>query len=125
MEEKVSKKSKSKLFIILGAIAIAVIGVVVALILILGNKKGLAGKWVSSGNWYYVFINEEEGGYYGSDTYEVPDQPFNYTDNGDSITIQFKGMVTKADIKYRIEGDKLTMINDNFGSEVVYTRSNE
>ena len=122
MEEKVVRKNNKRLFII-GAVAVAVIGIVIALVLILaGRKESLLGKWiVEKGSWYYNFTSDTRGSY-GTDAYEnVPDQNFTYKNNGDSFTIQYDGMVSSMDLKYRIEGDKL-IITDSFGMDVVYIR---
>ena len=124
MEKEISKKSNKKLFVIFGAIAAVVIGVVVALILILsGNKKSLIGKWVyEGGSWYYNFISETEGRYGAEiEGLEIPEQEFTYQNNGDSFHIQYKGMTASMDLEYRIEGDKLIIV-DSLGKDTVYVR---
>lgn len=125
MEEKVSKKkNNSKLIAIICAVAVVIVGVVIALILILGGKKnGLIGKWKAEyGSWYYNFTSETAGGY-GTDAFDIPDQPFTYQDNGDSFYIQYEGMSTGMTLNYRIEeeGQKLIVV-DSFGNDTVYVR---
>ena len=125
MEKEVpEKKNNSKLIAIISVVAIAVIGIVVALIFILGGKKnGLIGKWKSeSGSWYYNFTSETEGGY-GTDAFDIPDQNFTYKDNGDSFYIQYEGVSTGMTLNYRIEDDgKKLIVVDSFGTDVVYIR---
>ncbi|MCR5832664.1 MAG: hypothetical protein K6G36_01820 [Candidatus Saccharibacteria bacterium] len=124
MEKAKEKKSNGGLIAIIAAAAVVVIGVVVALIFILGGNKGkLVGKWKSEyGSWYYNFTSETEGGY-GTDAFDIPDQPFTYTDNGDSITIQYEGVTSSMTLNYRLEDDgKKLIVVDSFGSDTVYIR---
>lgn len=125
MEKAKEKKNNGKLVAIISVIAIAVIGLVVALVLILGGKKGpLIGKWKSEyGSWYYNFTSETRGGY-GTDAFEaIPDQEFTYEDHGDEFFIQYDGITTGMTLKYHIEdnGKKLIVV-DSFGNDTVYIR---
>ncbi|MBR5027572.1 hypothetical protein IKX64_03260 [Candidatus Saccharibacteria bacterium] len=123
MEKASRKGSKRGLIAILGGAALVIIGVVIALIFILGNKKQLIGKWVAEkGSWYYNFTSETEGGY-GTDAFDIPDQPFTYKDTGDTLVIQYKNVTTPTTLKYHFEDDgKKLVIADSFGNDTVYVR---
>lgn len=126
VEEKTveEKKSKKGLIAVIIAVAVVVIGVVIALILILGGNKGrLIGKWkTESGSWYYNFVTDTKGGY-GTDAYDIADQPFTYKDNGDSFDIKYDTATSGMTLKYRIEdGGKKLIVVDSFGHDTVYIR---
>lgn len=119
------RKKDNKFFVIAAAVALAIVGVVIALVLILGRgPKGLIGKWVvENGSWYYDFVNETEGNY-GTDSFpNVAPQKFTYKDNGDSITIQYENITSSLTLKYRFEEDgKKLIVVDSFGADTVYVR---
>ncbi|MBQ2751356.1 MAG: hypothetical protein IJF25_02155, partial [Oscillospiraceae bacterium] len=49
------------------------------------------------------------------------EKPFEYIDNGDSVTVHFTGDLLPNLFRYNIAGDRLS-IEDSFGGVVIYNR---
>lgn len=116
-----AKKSSKKLYAIIAAAAVAVAGIIIAIVLIVNaGKSKLIGTWIYEyGSWGYTFKTETEGEY-GVGGYA---QGFTYKDNGDSFTIKYDGSDAEMTLKYRLEdGDKKLIVTDSFGSDTVYNR---
>lgn len=79
----------------------------------------LVGTWEYSGmDCHYTFNDDGTGVYY----FIGAEQKFTYTDNGDSVTIQFETSDFPSDHAYEIKG-KTLLIEDSFGDMVEYTRA--
>ncbi len=92
---------------------------VVTLTTACGDKK-LVGKWRADGyssEYYYIF-NEDK-----TCAYEMSGARMEctYEDEGDKVTILYKGNTAANTFEYRIEGDTL-IIKDSFGQDVKYIR---
>ncbi|MBR6532788.1 hypothetical protein IKT64_03445 [Candidatus Saccharibacteria bacterium] len=114
-----AQKSNGKIYAIIAAAAVAVVGIIVAVVLIINaNRSKLIGKWLYEyGTWGYNFIDDDDGEYSVGEY----SQKFTYKDNGDSVTIRYEGSDVDMTLNYRIEGDKL-IVTDSFGSDTVYNR---
>ena len=77
----------------------------------------LVGTWEYEGGGYTYTFNAD-----GTGNYDVgSDMPFTYTDDGETVAITFEGSTAPMELKYTIEGSKLTVI-DSLGSPVVYNK---
>lgn len=100
---------------------ILVLSVAICFILV-GCGKKLS---LTSNDWVY-----EQGGYtyhFGKDgkgTYSLGSgnpMEFTYKDNGTSVSITYTGNTTPMTLDYRIEGNKLIIV-DSFGSDTIYVK---
>lgn len=119
-----AQKSNKKLYAIIAAAAVAVAGIIIAIVLIVNaGKSKLLGRWIYEyGSWGYNFTSDTEGEY-GVGDYT---QKFTYKDNGDSFTIKYDGSDAEMTLKYRFEkgqdGKDQLVVTDSFGSDTVYNR---
>lgn len=82
-------------------------------------KSKLLGTWCWNDHTDcgYLFSSDGKGAYY----FCGGEKPFEYTDNGDSVTVHFIGDLFPNRFRYTVKEDVLS-IEDSFGDEVIYTR---
>ena len=82
-------------------------------------SSALIGAWGWNGHrdCGYFFAPEGKGSY----IFCGGEKTFEYSDNGDSVTVHFKGDLLPNKFRYVIDGDKLS-IEDSFGDRVIYKR---
>lgn len=97
-------------------------GLVISLLLVLcftvvgcGKKDSLVGTWAyGSGNTFVFTFNEDK-------TCSYAGRNCTYTVDGEKLSILYEGDTTPFDTTFKIEDNKLTII-DSLNNEVVYTR---
>ena len=82
-------------------------------------SSALIGTWCWNGHQDcgYFFAPEGKGSY----IFCGGEKPFEYIDNGDSVTVHFTGDLLPNLFRYNIAGDRLS-IEDSFGGVVIYNR---
>lgn len=91
-----------------------------SLLLITGCKKSIVGKWraiETKNNYYYIFNKDN------TCSYEMAAARLDcsYEDNGEKLTIVFKGNKKATTYKYRFEGNIL-IIQDDTGKDNKFTK---
>lgn len=116
-----TKKPDNKFPIILGVAAVAVIGIIIAIVVIINaNRSKLLGKWIYEyGSWGYDFQTDTRGEYSVGEY----SQGFTYKDNGNSLTIKYDGSDAEMTLDYRIEDNgKKLVVADSIGRDTIYNR---
>ena len=112
------KKNSKALIIGIIAAVIVVVGIIVAVVLINNNKKDpLIGSW-ANGSYIYAFNEDGTCSYAYSN---LGAMECTYETNGENISILYTDSTTPFESTYRIEDNKLIVV-DSFGNDTVYTR---
>ena len=102
-----------------GILSLLLVLTVAVLLTGCGKKKGLIGSWAyESGSGYVYTFNEDK-----TCSYEAlgTKMECTFVDDGEKVSILYKGNTAASTYEYKIEGDTLT-IKDSFGKDVVYKR---
>ena len=83
----------------------------------------LVGKWEYAAMSDYCYIFREDGtGIYSTDNGETAFFEFEWTDNGDSVTLDYVDSDFPGTFKYTINGNILS-IEDSFGDMIEYKKA--
>lgn len=86
------------------------------------SEPELLGSWVWDGGWDYTYHFNGDGT--GSYTYGEEELLFDYIDNGDHVTIQYRNASEPNEFHYRVNGTVLS-IEDSFGQYVTYLKTED
>ena len=82
-----------------------------------GKKDPIVGKWAyGSGDSFVYTFNEDKTCYYSGNAKNCT-----YTIDGDKISILYEGQTASFDTTFRIEDDKLIIV-DSLGNDVIYNK---
>lgn len=118
--QRQEKKGKGKLIGIIAGAVVVIAAIVVTLILVLGNKNPLIGKWLyEDGGWFYEFTDDTNGTY-GYEGFGEGNK-FTYKTEDGKLKLLYNGATQDFEHKYRLDGNNL-YVEDSFGEEVHYVK---